>query len=467
MSTRKAKKKKVNPPIDAEQLKQLEAKIKATAIELVQLDSLVPDPKNAKQHPDRQIALLAESIRTFGFTSPLVIDEASNILAGHGRCLAARRLGMREIPVIRMMGLSPTEKIALALSENRLTEQAEWNTDNLASNLKILVDTPDLSFDLGLTGFSTVEMDNILYGEKPKKKDDAADNIPTIAENQEAVSRHDDLWQCGPHLVWCGDARSSSSYRALLGEDRVDMVFTDPPYNVPIHGHVSKRDGVREFVMACGEMSSDEFIAFLRNTTAVMADNVRDGAVMYVCIDWAHYGDLLQATHRVLGQPKNLIVWAKDNAGMGSFYRSQHELIPVFVAPGATPTNNFGLGAQGRYRTNLWQYPGVNTLGANRDATLAMHPTVKPVALVVDAIRDCSHRGEIILDPFGGSGTTLIAAQKTGRRARVMEIDPLYCDVIIRRFEGFTGEKATLTETGETFAEVTVNRGTIEGSHEH
>jgi DNA modification methylase len=239
------------------------------------------------------------------------------------------------------------------------------------------------------------------------------------------------------------------------------MVFTDSPYNVPIRGHVTKRANVREFMMASGEMSPDEFIAFLRDISSLVADNVRGGAVMYYCIDWAHYTDLLHATHRILGQPKNLVVWAKDNAGMGSFYRSQHELIPVFVAPGAAPTNNFGLGAR-RYRTNVWQYPGVNTLGTERDATLAMHPTVKPVALVADAIRDCSHRGEIILDPFGGSGTTMIAAQKTGRHARLMEIDPLYCDVILRRFEAFTGDQPVLAETGETFSQAKEIRGTIE-----
>lgn len=427
MPKKKTKSKKIAVPIDAEQLKQLEAKIKSTAIEYVLIDSLFPDPKNAKRHPDHQIALLAESIRKFGFTSPIVIDEAGNILIGNGRYLAARRLGMKGVPAVRMTGLSPIEKIALSLSDNKISEHGEWDTENLAGNLKILIDAPELSFDIGITGFDTVETDNILYGEKPKKKDDAADKVPAVNEDEFAISRHGDLWLCGAHRLLCGDSQSISSYRTLLGEERADMVFTDPPYNVPIRGHVSKRNDVREFVMASGEMSQDEFVAFLRNGAALMADNVRAGAVMYVCIDWPHYGDLLQATHRVLGEPKNLIVWAKDNAGMGSFYRSQHELIPVFVAPGASPTNNFGLGARGRYRTNVWSYPGVNTLGAERDTTLAMHPTVKPVALVADAIRDCSHRREIILDPFGGSGTTLIAAQKTGRHARLIEIDPLYC----------------------------------------
>lgn len=463
MTNKKSKSKKNGlAPIDAEQLKALEAKIKATAMEVVPINSIFPNPKNAKRHPEHQITLLAENIRKFGFTNPVGVDEAWNILFGHGRLLAARRLGMTAIPIIRMLGLSPTEKIALALADNKLSELGEADEENLASNLRILVDAPDLTFDLELTGFSTVETDNILYGDKPKKKDDAADTLPAINENEMPICRVGDLWKCGPHALFCGDAQLASSYRVLLGEERAAMMFTDPPYNVPIRGHVSRRDDVREFVMASGEMSRDQFVAFLRNVMLLAVDNVREGAVMYTCIDWAHYPDLLQATHRVLGEPRNLIVWAKDNAGMGSFYRSQHELIPAFVAPGAAPTNNFGLGSRGRYRTNVWKYPGVNTLGSERDATLAMHPTVKPVALVADAIRDCSHRGEIILDPFGGSGTTLIAAHKTGRRSRLLELDPLYCDVIIRRFEAFTGEQAVLAETGETFSEIGAQRGTIQ-----
>lgn len=465
MSSKKSKHKKNDfAPIDQEQLKKLEEKIKATAIEFVPIDTVFQNPKNAKQHPDHQVSLLAESIRKFGFTSPLIIDEAGNILAGHGRFLAARRIGMTGVPAVRMKGLSPEEKIALALSDNKISELGELDADLLADNLKILIDAPELNFDIALTGFDTVEIDNILYGEKPKKKaEDAADKIPALHEDQPPVSTFGDLWRCGVHTLLCGDAQSAESYRTLLGEERADMLFSDPPYNVPIRGHVSKRRNAREFMMASGELTSDEFIAFLRNIAALMADNVRPGGVMYVCIDWGHYGELLQATHRILGQPKNLIVWAKDNAGMGSFYRSQHELIPVFVAPGASPTNNFKLGTH-RYRTNVWQYPGVNTLGADRDATLAMHPTVKPVALVSDAIRDCSHRGEIILDPFGGSGTTMIAAQKTGRRARLMEIDPRYCDVIVRRFEAFTGEQAVLADTGDTFSQVMEKRGSIEVS---
>lgn len=463
MTTKKSHpKRKQATALTAEERKLFEARLKNTKIELVGIQSITPNPLNAKKHPEHQIALLAENMRKYGITQPLLIDEHSKLWCGHARLEAAKRMEAKTVPVIRLNNLSDTEKGALAIADNQLPLLGEWDMENLVSNLKFLVETPDLNFDIGMTGFSTVETDNFLYGTKPKHKDDAADKIPSVSESHLVVTMHGDLWKCGPHYVLCGDARSASSFHRLLGDDRADMVFTDHPYNVPIRGHVSKRADAREFMMASGEMSSDEFIEFLRNTAALIVDNVREGAVMYLCIDWSHYYELLQATHRVLGKPRNLVVWGKTNAGMGSFYRSQHELIPVFVAPGASPTNNFGLGARGRYRSNLWAYPGVNTLGSERDATLAMHPTVKPVALVADAIRDCSHRGEIILDPFGGSGTTMIAAQKTGRMARLMEIDPLYCDVIIRRFEQFAGVEVVHVDTGKTFAELASARSVVE-----
>jgi len=448
--------------LTAAEQKAFEVKLKDTKIELIDIPSIKINPNNVKKHPEKQITLLAENMRKYGITQPLLIDETNTLWCGHARLEAAKRMELKSVSVIRLSNLSAAEKSALAIADNKLSELGEWDMENLKSTVKMLVETPDLNFDIGLTGFETVELDNILDGGSAKPKDDPADKIPEINDYNFAVTQRGDLWKCGEHFLFCGDAQSAASYRSLMGDERADMLFSDPPYNVPIQGHVSKRNGVREFMMASGEMTSDEFIAFLRNVTSMMADNVRPGAVMYLCIDWGHYGELLRATQRILGDPKNLIVWAKDNAGMGSFYRSQHELIPVFIAPGAQPTNNFKLGARGRYRTNVWKYPGVNTLGAKRDATLAMHPTVKPVALVVDAIRDCSHRGEVILDPFGGSGTTMIAAEKTGRIARLMEVDPLYCDVIIRRFEEFSGTDAIHVDTGKSFSEVTTERSVVE-----
>jgi DNA modification methylase len=272
------------------------------------------------------------------------------------------------------------------------------------------------------------------------------------------VTEPSDLWICGDHHLYCGNALNPTSYRALMRGLGAHVAFTDPPYNVPNTGHVSKRANVREFAMASGDMTSEEFTDFLKMANGLIAANVVDGAVIYECMDWRHLGELFSATRPYFGKPKNMIVWVKTNGGQGTFYRSQHEHIAVYVAGKSPPTNNFKLGERGRYRTNVWRYAGFNTFGRDRDSTLSAHPTVKPVALVVDALRDCSKRGEIVLDPFGGSGTTMIAAERTGRMARLMEIDPIYCDVILRRWQTFSGKDARLAESNETFAQVQARR---------
>jgi DNA modification methylase len=278
--------------------------------------------------------------------------------------------------------------------------------------------------------------------------DSADDTLPSTHPDAAPVTTVGELWICGDHSVFCGNSCEAKAYEEALGRKRADIVFTDPPYNVPIAGFVTKREGSREFAMASGEMTSEGFVGFLSSVFGNVAANVHDGAVLFVCMDWRHYSELLAGARRYFPTQKNLIVWAKPNGGQGSFYRSQHELIAVFVAGGGNPTNNFGLGARGRYRTNVWRYP---TTRASRESLLALHPTVKPVALVADALRDCSRRGDLVLDPFGGSGTTMIAAQRTGRRARLIEIDPLYCDLIVRRWEA---KSATLASSGKSFEEV-------------
>lgn len=223
-------------------------------------------------------------------------------------------------------------------------------------------------------------------------------------------------------------------------------------------GHVTSRRNVREFAMAAGELSFAEFSEFLNKSFSAIAKHIKPGAVVFTCMDWSHLGELRVACDPIFGKPRNMIVWVKSNAGMGSFYRSQHELIVPYVLPGARPVNNFGLGGKGRYRTNVWQYPGANAFGRKRDEELAMHPTVKPVALVADALKDCSNRRDIVLDPFGGSGTTMIAAERTGRVARLIEYDPLYCDVIVQRWQSATGKTASVAETNETFEQVKARR---------
>jgi DNA modification methylase len=293
-----------------------------------------------------------------------------------------------------------------------------------------------------------------MFGDQVKPdRSDPADQFDTPKPDDVAVTKHGDVWICCEHNVVCGDATFVEVYDKLLGDERADMIFTDPPYNVANAGHVTKRENVREFAMARGEMSSEQYQQFLSTTCNRLHSRMADGAVAYICIDWRHFVDLWSAATGVFGEPKNTIVWRKHNAGMGSFYRSQHELILVCAAPGK-PINNFGLGGKGRHRSNVWDYPGFSGFVRGREEAFAMHPTVKPVAMIMDAMKDCSNRDSIVLDPFGGSGTTMIAAERTKRRARLIEIDPLYCDTIVRRWQKFSGKAARLAGSDDTFDEV-------------
>jgi len=422
------------------------------------VQELCPYPRNARTHSKKQIRQIATSIERFGFTNPVLVSDAGEIIAGHGRVEAAKLLGMKTVPTVALSHLSEAERRAYVLADNKLALNASWDQEVLAIELQGLI---DLDFDLELTGFSLAEIDLVLdeAGEsacegEAEGESEPEDRIPEITADP--VSRMGDLWQLGRHRLLCGDARVAEDYKSLLGDEHVDLVFTDPPYNVPIDGHVCGLGRIRhnEFAMGVGEMSDEAFTAFLMETLGQMAKVCRDGSIAYVCMDWRHMGELLSAGKAVFNEIKNLCIWNKTNGGMGTFYRSKHELVFVFKVGTAPHINSFGLGDTGRYRTNVWDYPGISSLSKSRAEELAMHPTVKPVALVADAIRDCSRRGDIILDAFGGSGTTLIAAQKTGRRARLIEYDPAYVDTIIRRFESVTGKPAVLVETGEVFEDV-------------
>jgi 16S rRNA G966 N2-methylase RsmD len=430
-------------------------------IEIIPISNIQLNPRNTKKHPEKQIALLQENIEKFGFTNPLLVDEDNKLIAGHARHEAARRAGLELLPVIRVTHLTAAKKRALAIADNKIAELGEWNLDILSEELTFLFDdaSVELEFDPRIIGFDTVEVDQIVEdGSSKKDRSDPADDFETPPLETPAVTATVDIWECGEHRLLCGDATDPENYAALMGRDRAEIVFTDPPYNVPNAGHVTKREDVREFAMAAGEMSSDEFTAFLLIVFGCIFTCMQAGAVGFFCMDWRHLSELWAAAHPVFGPMRNLIVWVKRNAGMGSFYRSQHEMICVYAAPGK-PINNFGLGGKGRHRTNVWEYPGFNGFVRNRDEMLAMHPTVKPAAMVMDALKDCSNRGGIVLDPFAGSGTTMIAAERTGRRARLMEIDPLYCDTIVQRWQKFTGLTARLAETNETFDKVKARRG--------
>ncbi len=430
----------------------------AQTIEERPISAIRPYAGNARTHSKRQIRQLMESITRFGFTNPVLIADDDTIVAGHGRVLAAQSLGMTHVPAVRLSHLTEAERRAYIIADNKLALNAGWDQELLAIELQALV---DLDFDLELTGFSLAEVDLVLDAASDgdvSRKDEPADSIPSLPAT--AISRTGDLWKCGHHRLLCGDARSAADYAALIGGETVDVIFTDPPYNVPIDGNVCGLGRVRhrEFAMGAGEMSEDAFVAFLKETLGAAAATCRDGAIAFVCMDWRHMGELLTAGRQVFTEFKNLCVWNKTNGGMGSFYRSKHELVFVFKVGSGPHVNSFGLGETGRYRTNVWDYAGISSLGANREAELAMHPTVKPVALVADAIQDCSKRGAVVLDCFGGSGTTLIAAEKTGRQARLLEYDPIYCDTTIRRWERFTGKRATLLATGEFFEDVEEQR---------
>jgi DNA modification methylase len=438
--------------------------LRTLSVEYRGLQTIQPDPRNARTHSHKQISGVADSIRRFGFTNPILIDENNRVIAGHARLEAAKIVGLPTVPVIQLDGLTEAERRALALADNKLGLNAGWNIELLKTELHFLDQVDGL--DVAITGFDTVEIDNLIVRD-PEASADAEDTAPL--PERCAVSRQGDRWSLGRHVVVCGDAMDPTSFKSLLGAERVRMVFMDPPYNVRIQGHVSglgkKRH--REFVMASGEMSRDTFTDFLERTLINVADCCTNGAIILECMDWRHLPEVLAAGIKAKLALKNLIVWCKTNAGMGTFYRSQHELILAFKVGSAPHVNNFGLGGTGRYRSNVWTYPGCNTFGVTRRDELEAHPTPKPITMVADAIRDLSHRGDIVLDCFGGSGSTLMAAERTGRRARLMELDPLYVDVIIRRWEAATGAKAIHVATKQTFDQVAEARSASFPSGQH
>jgi len=424
--------------------------------------ALRPDPANARRHSPRQIAQIARSMATFGPIVPILVDATGRIVAGHGRWLAAQELGLAQVPTIPVTHLSEAERRAFMLADNRLTENSEWDPALLRTQLRELASI-DVDFSLEVTGFDLPEIDLIVSDVLEGGGSDR-DDAPLLPAP--AVSRVGDIWLLGDHRLACGSALDATVYAALMGEDRAALVFTDPPYNVPIKGHVSGlgKHQHREFIQASGEMNRAEFADFLRASYRLMAAYSESGSLVYVCCDWRHVCDFHDAADGLF-TARNLVVWNKGAGAMGSLYRSQHELIWVFKFGGDAHTNNVQLGRFGRSRTNVWDYPGANAFarkGDERDL-LALHPTVKPVAMVADALMDASHRGEIVLDPFAGSGTTVIAAERAGRRARAVELDPLYADVAVRRWERMTGRSARHATLPCTFAELEETRSVRHG----
>lgn len=415
---------------------------------LVALADCRPLGRDTRRHSPQQVRKLAASIERFGFVLPILVDAGQRVIAGWGLVLAARQLGFAQVPAVSVVDLSEPELRMLRLALNRLAEDSKWDGDALRLEFAdVLEIAPQI--ELETSGFETGEIDILLDGCGIDEEDD----LPELEEEAAPTTRVGDLWHLGEHCLYCGDALQADSYARVLGSDTADMMFSDPPYNVRIEGHASGLGAVkhRNFAMASGELSPGEFQAFLKTSLDLAARHSKDGTIHFVCMDWRHLREVLAAGYEVYGRLQNLCVWNKSSAGMGSLYRSKHELVLVFKVGRGAHINNVALGRHGRNRTNVWEYVSQNALRRGGKSKLALHPTVKPVAMVADAIRDCSNRGSLILDPFSGAGTTLIAAERTGRRARLIELNPQFVDVSIERWQRLTGGAAHHAVSGKLF----------------
>jgi DNA modification methylase len=434
-------------------LKVTDVRVQALSTSQIKLDG-----RNSRTHSAKQIRQIANSIAAFGFTHPLLVTEDGTLIAGEGRYKAAQLLGLAKVPVIVLAGLSPARQRALAIADNKIAENAGWDRERLAieiPELAGLLETEGL--DVSILGFEAVEIDQLVtdFEENAADPEDNVDSVDSTWLKDRAVSKPGDLWVLGNHKLLCGDARSAADIARLMAHCRADAAFLDPPYNVRIGGVVGRgKTKHAEFAMASGEMSSAEYVRFLGITLNAAASVSREGALHYVCTDWRHIAELLAAAKPVYGDTINIAVWVKSNAGQGSFYRSQHELVGIFRVGQAPHLNNVELGRHGRSRSNVWYYAGVNSFRAGRMEELRAHPSAKPVALVADAIKDCTRRGDVVLDTFCGSGTTILAAERVGRHARALELEPRFVDVAIRRWQAFTRRDARHDESGLSFDEV-------------
>lgn len=428
-------------------------------VENTSIKQLKEFPNQARVHSRKQIKQLIRSIERFGFINPVLVDAENRVVAGWGRVLAAKEKGQPEVPTLRIEHLNDDELRAYVIADNRHAEQSGWDRELLAVNLQGLV---EIGFDVEAIGFATAEVDiRLEEALQAHETTGPEDNVPETEDK--AITTLNDLWGCGPHQLLCADARDRAAFERVLGTERAALVITDPPYNVKIDGHVSGL-GINkhaDFAMASGEMSEEQFCCFLATCLGNMATHSRNGSLHYIFMDWRHVHEMMTAGKCAYSNLLNICVWCKTNAGMGSHYRSQHELVFVWRNGDGAHVNNIELGRHGRSRSNVWTYAGVNSFRRGRTEDLAMHPTVKPVALIADAIKDSSIRNAIVLDPFLGAGTTLIAAQKTGRKARGIELNPRYVDVAVRRWQTYTGKPAIHIATGLTFEQMETRRSRV------
>jgi DNA modification methylase len=416
------------------------------------IDDLRMPSRTLRKLEPGHVREVANAINTLGFCAPVLVGKGNLVLDGAVRVEAARQLGLGRIPCVRIEHLSENEQRVLGLAVNRLAEKGEWDLDELRIEFEelILSDAP-----IEVAGFTFDEIDQILLGDAAE----AVEQGPLAPEaDAVAVARLGDVFALGPHRIVCGSATEPETLRRLMkGDELARLVITDEPYNVPIVGHVTGGRH-REFAMASGEMTNAEFLSFNEAWTGSVLPWLCDGGVFGTFIDWRGYPTVNVASIKLGLKPLNLIVWTKTNAGMGSLYRSQHELLPLFKKGSAPHVNNVELGKRGRWRSNVWTYPGASSLGSDARRGLQDHPTVKPTAMLEDALLDLTNRGDIVIDPFLGSGSTLIAAEKVGRVCRGIELDPLYVDVIVRRYEAAARQAAVLVETDEIFADLATRR---------
>lgn len=432
--------------------------VEDTRLELQSVDVLIPYVRNARSHSKAQVEQIVRSIREFGFIAPVITDTDGTILAGHGRLVAAKQLGLKVVPTLRVTHLSEAQKRAYMLADNKIALNAAWDEALLAVELGYLAEI-DLDIDPCIAGCSVPEIDIILEGAREDEEAEAL--VPAPPTPDERVSRPGDLWQLGGHRILCGDARSGADVARLVAGAKAQMIFVDPPYNIRIAGNVSGLGSVRhpDFAMAAGEMSAEAYVAFLSEAFDLLVAHSKDGALHYICSGWQHLHEVLTAARTIYTEQKALCVWNKTNGAMGSLYRSKCELVCVYKIGRRPHINNIRLGCHGRNRTNVWDYAGANTFRAGRMEDLAVHPTVKPIALVADAILDASRRRGIVLDTFAGSGTTILAAERVGRRGYALEIDPGYVDVAVHRWCDATGRTAVLAGSDKTFEAVAADRG--------
>lgn len=410
---------------------------------------------HARKHPEKQIVQLMASMTQFGFAMPLLIDEAGVLIVGHARLDAARRLGLTEVPVIVADHWSASQVKAYRLADNQLARHATWDERLLRVEIESIIELDEVSVEV--MGWETAEID-VLLGDVSTDGNDPDDDIPP--DEDRVVAKPGDVWLLGSHRLLCGSSLEPDNWLRLMAGARGAMVLTDAPFNVPVNGHVSGSGRHAEFAMASGEMSQAEFAAFNEVYLRAMTAHLKDGAIVMAFMDHHHLYELMTAARGAGLQHLNLCVWAKSNGGMGSLYRSQHELVLVLKHGKAPHTNTVQLGKHGRYRTNVWNHAGANSFGASRDDDLAAHPTVKPVGLLAEAIRDVTRHGEIVLDAFSGSGSTILACERTKRVGYAIEIEPRYIDVAIRRWQAMTNEQAVLETSGLSFADVAAERAT-------